>query len=128
MLNHPTVLKALAPGRVVIVDTEKVKNVLGVVLATTLQANKERKFTVLVMCEKNEPCTSEKESESSSDTSQTLVTPVTKMPLFLPEGQCWHGLEMLSAERITVITTTTIKVEPDKIINDVKKREMLRFR
>jgi len=39
-----------------------------------------------------------------------------------------HGIISLTDENIVHITNKTIKIEPDKIINDIKKREIPRFK
>lgn len=50
------------------------------------------------------------------------------MNLFQPEGPCWHDMVDCKADDISVVTTKTLRIDPDKIINDVKKRQQPRFR
>lgn len=137
VLSHPAAVKALSPGRVVIVDTPACSNVLGVVLKTsTTGSNNERVFTVLIICDKNSDnsinssCNNDKNSNTKNDQSQgsMLVKPVTKVKLFQPEGACWHSLVQCRTDNITIVTTKNMKVDPEKIMNDVKKREQPRFR
>ncbi|WAR31042.1 SKIV2-like protein [Mya arenaria] len=141
ILSHPAAIKALSPGRVVIVNTPTCSHVLGVVLKTgTTGANNERTFTVLVICDKNSNDASAKNSLSNFDSknrngvisdqsfSSDLVTPVLKKRLFQPEGACWHEIVQCRCENIVTVTTKTIRLDPEKIINDVKKREIPRFK
>ena len=50
-MSHPQAIKALGSGRVVVVDTEKHRNTLGVVLQTGPATAKIRTFATLVICE-----------------------------------------------------------------------------
>lgn len=137
VLSHPAAVKAMSPGRIVIVNTPSSSNVLGVVLKTaTTGSNNERIYTVLVICDKNSDdsknrsCNSVNNSNTSKDQSNTveLVKPVTRMRLFQPEGASWHEMVQCKTENIAIVTTKTIRIDADKIINDVKKREQSRFR
>jgi len=138
----------MSAGRVVIVNTPESPYVLGALLKTsTVGANNEKVFTILTICDKNSNKDDEidigaknssntgsainsnskaKNSDQSCDSE--LVTPVQKMSLFQPEGPCWHQVVTCKASDVAVVTTKTIKVDADKIINDVKKREQPRFR
>ena len=51
MLSHPMALKALTPGRIVLVDTEQYKNALGLILKAGPLSSKERSFSALLLCE-----------------------------------------------------------------------------
>ncbi|XP_052223384.1 helicase SKI2W-like isoform X15 [Dreissena polymorpha] len=142
ILTHPAAVKALTPGRVVIVTTQPRKHVLGVVLKTSTTGSiNEKLFTVLVICDKKSHDSMSKNSsaegsainsDSSKNSDQSgsaeLVMPVEKIQLFQPEGACWHEVVQCRSENIIVITTKTIKVDADKIFNDIKKREQPRFR
>ena len=55
------------------------------------------------------------------------VEPVLKSNLFYPNGTIYHRLVIVKAVDILVIAHKTIQVESDKIIDNVKKREMPRF-
>lgn len=122
ILSHPAAIKALSPGRVVVVDENSHSNALGVVLKTSMGTNNERTFTCLVICDKN-----------SSDVEQNprdpdLVSAITNLNLFQPEGPCWHNMIDCKADAISLVTTKTLRIDPDRIINDVKKRQQARFR
>ena len=122
MLSHPAAIKALSPGRVVVIDHNSHKNTLGVVLKISLGTNNERTFTCLVICDKNS-------SENEQNVlDQDLVSATTNLTLFQPEGPCQHDMVDCKAEAISVVTTKTLRIEADRIMNDVKKRQQPRFR
>lgn len=133
-------MKALSPGRIVIINTSSSSNVLGVVLkSSTTGSNNERLYTVFSICDKIDTESGKNSSWNSSKSSNSsdigdclksadVIKPVTKMKLFQPEGVCWHEIVQCRTEQIAVVTTRTIRIDAEKIINDVKKREQSRFR
>ena len=132
VLSHPQAIKALGAGRVVVIDTEKHKNTLGVVLQTGTATAKTRKFTTLVLCEQkpnmeNGPYSDLGSSEADKQ-DLTLPRPVTVTNLFHPEGPCGHEMLELIADNISVITVKTLKIAGDKIVDECKKRQIPRFR
>lgn len=124
VLSHPAAIKALSPGRVVTVDNGHHSNVLGVVLQTSMASSNTRSFTILLICDKGD--TSSLGEATSADGLQ--VAPVITRQLFMPESVCWHKMVDVKSSEVGVITTKTIKVEADKIMKDVKKREQPRFK
>ncbi|KAL3871690.1 hypothetical protein ACJMK2_039674 [Sinanodonta woodiana] len=130
VITHPAALKALSPGRVVVVNTDYHRNALGVVLKFFLGLKNEKLFTCLVICDKNiTENTKEKVDEDKGKINfSSDVQPMTNVGLFIPESPCWHDVVDLSGEQISVITTKTLKIEVDKIINDFKKRSQPRFK
>ena len=65
--------------------------------------------------------------QRETDESPPGVEPVLKSNLFYPEGAIYHRLVVVKAVDILVIAHKTIQVESEKIIDNVKKREMPRF-
>lgn len=138
VLSHPLAVKALSPGRVVVISNNSVANVLGVVLKSIIGASSERIFTVLVICDINSNSTKNSDSDSSKNSASAInsnnipdtdvVKPLIKTRLFQPEGKCGHEVVQCKADLVDVVTTKTIRIDADKIINDVKKREQPRFR
>ncbi|KAJ8300200.1 hypothetical protein KUTeg_021719 [Tegillarca granosa] len=124
VLSHPAAIKLLTAGRVVVINNSNHRNVLGVVLNSNMGTNKERIFNCLVICEKN----SSTKSDLTKGDSSELVQPIVTTNLFQPEGPCWHELIQVKAEDITVVTVKTIRIDPDKIVNDIKKRQQPRFK
>nr|KAG5700480.1 hypothetical protein BaRGS_013967 [Batillaria attramentaria] len=124
VLSHPAAIKALSPGRVVTIDNGRHSNVLGVVLQTSMSTSNTRMFTVLLICDKGDNSS----LGEATPANGLQVAPVVRRPLFIPESVCWHKLVDVKASDISVITTKTLKVEADKILKDVKKREQPRFK
>ncbi|ESO92823.1 hypothetical protein LOTGIDRAFT_232926 [Lottia gigantea] len=125
ILTHPIAMKSLGPGRVVIINNSKLKFVLGVILNTFTGDQNVRLFTVLVLCEKN---SDNEEHESNSNYNTMTITPILANKLYQPDGPCSSKIETVRGDDIDVITVKTIKVEPDKIIADIKKRQQARFK
>ncbi|TKS88393.1 Helicase SKI2W [Collichthys lucidus] len=98
-------LKALSVGRVV-VSSDSVN----------------RTFTALIICEKgNEEV--EGKDDNSDDFSHLFNT-----ALFKPEGPCSHTVQKLKLQDISAITVKTLKVIPDRIIDNYNKRQQPRFK
>ena len=57
-----------------------------------------------------------------------MPPPVTNEELFHPEGPCGHKLLTVRPDEISVITTKTLKISADLIVDDVKKHQIPRFR
>ncbi|CAM5105330.1 unnamed protein product [Natator depressus] len=122
-------LKALAPGRVVIVNNPAHRNALGVILQVSSDTA-NRMFTTLVLCEKTP-----EGGTPGGDTGGGSPTPEVPFPddlllnkLFLPEGPCGHAVEQLGPCDLAAITGKTLRVNAERILEDVKKRQMPRFR
>ncbi|KAL4219308.1 hypothetical protein ACF0H5_021887 [Mactra antiquata] len=138
ILTNPAAVKALSPGRVIIIEHKQYDHVLGVVLKSSLGASNERNFTVLIICDKNsnssknsntEAKNSKTDAKNSNNSNESgAVKPVLRTQLFQPEGICWHEIVQCKSENIAIVTTKTLRLDPDKIMNDVKKREQPRFR
>ena len=133
-MTHPQAVKSLTAGRVVVVDTTEHRNTLGVVLKVSSTSGTDKSYTMLVLCEQNVPSHSQQEM-SSSDTScscdnsdWTLPRPVIAMPLFRPEGQCGSKTIDTKSYEISAITVKTLKINADRIIDDIKKRQIPRFK
>ncbi|KAG8005225.1 Helicase SKI2W, partial [Nibea albiflora] len=114
-------LKALSVGRVVVVNNKQHHNALGVLLQVSSDSV-NRTFTALIICEKgNEEA--EGKDNSSDDFSHLFNT-----ALFIPEGPCSHTVQKLKLQDISAITVKTLKVIPDRIIDNYNKRQQPRFK
>ncbi|XP_067416357.1 superkiller complex protein 2 [Emydura macquarii macquarii] len=129
IVESPSGLKTLAPGRVVIVNNQAHRNALGVILQVSSDAA-TRTFTTLVLCEK-----SPEGGTPAGGAGGDSPTPEVPFPddlllnkLFLPEGPCGHAVEKLGPCDIAVITAKALRVNAERILEDVKKRQMPRFR
>ncbi|XP_051949241.1 helicase SKI2W [Xyrauchen texanus] len=113
-------LKALSVGRVVIVNNVQHHNALGVILQVSNDAV-NRMFTALIICEKGN-------EELGADRSNKYLPPIYSATLFIPEGPCSHTVQKLKLQDISAITAKTLKVIPERIIDNYNKRQQPRFR
>nr|XP_061808653.1 superkiller complex protein 2-like [Nerophis lumbriciformis] len=114
-------LKALSVGRVVVVNNKQHLNALGVILQVSNDAV-NRTFTALIICDKGN-----EEGEGNGEHNQAFPH-LYNTALFIPEGPCSHTVQKLKLQDITGITVKTLKVIPDRIIDNYQKRQQPRFR
>ena len=137
VLSHPAGVKALAAGRIIIIQNKRYKtNILGAVLSTSGSSN-DRKVKTLILCnpERNKDSSANgkdsltKDSLPSSGKEADLhVAPLLKESLWKPEGECSHTVEDLTSDDILGITTETMKLDARKIEDNFSKRQIPRFR
>uniref|UniRef100_A0A8C3G0B9 SKI2 subunit of superkiller complex n=1 Tax=Cyclopterus lumpus TaxID=8103 RepID=A0A8C3G0B9_CYCLU len=113
-------LKALSVGRVVLVNNKQHLNALGVILQVSSDAV-NRTFTALVLCEKGN-------EEEGGKGNNTAFPHLFNIALFIPEGPCSHTVQKLTLQDVSAITVKTLKVIPDRIIDNYNKRQQPRFR
>ncbi|XP_015232461.1 PREDICTED: helicase SKI2W [Cyprinodon variegatus] len=114
-------LKALSVGRVVIVNNKQHLNALGVILQVSNDAV-NRTFTALIICEKGN-----EEGDGKGEDNASFPH-LYNTALFIPEGPCSHTVQKLKLQDISAITVKTLKVIPDRIIDNYNKRQQPRFR
>ncbi|XP_075961573.1 superkiller complex protein 2 isoform X2 [Anarhichas minor] len=81
-----------------------------------------RTFTALVICEKGN------EEEEGKANNNNAFPHLYNTALFIPEGPCSHTVQKLTLQDISAITVKTLKVIPDRIIDNYSKRQQPRFR
>ncbi|XP_034016125.1 helicase SKI2W [Thalassophryne amazonica] len=121
VLESVSGLKALSVGRVVVVNNKQHLNALGVILQVSSDSV-NRTFTALIICEKGN------EEGDGKVTDHTAFPHLYNTALFIPEGPCSHTVQKLKLHDISAITMKTIKVIPDRIIDNYNKRQQPRFR
>ncbi|XP_064649760.1 superkiller complex protein 2-like [Lineus longissimus] len=124
VFSHPLATKAMTAGRVVVVKNHSHKNAVGVILKVSQGSNNERSYATLVLCERGA-------TNFTKQTKKNLdgLEPFGSTELFLPKDcACGQMIEILRADDISVITKKQIKINAEKIIDDVRKRELPRFR
>uniref|UniRef100_A0A1A8F6F3 Superkiller viralicidic activity 2 (S. cerevisiae homolog)-like n=3 Tax=Nothobranchius korthausae TaxID=1143690 RepID=A0A1A8F6F3_9TELE len=121
ILDSVNGLKALSVGRVVIVNNKQHLNALGVILQVSNDAV-NRTFTALIICEKGN------EEGEGKGSDGTAFPHRYSTALFIPEGPCSHTVQKLKLQDISGITVKTLKVIPDRIIDNFSKRQQPRFR
>lgn len=133
---QPHGLKMLSAGRVVVVNTVSHRNSLGVILGSVLPSKRDRTFKVLVICEQKR----ELPFGCSDDSARKDTSPVTNSDwlglelhflgnkYFRPTGPCGQEIIEVGLKQITYVSSKLLKINAEKIIEDVRKREMPRFR
>uniref|UniRef100_UPI0037E9738F superkiller complex protein 2 n=1 Tax=Semicossyphus pulcher TaxID=241346 RepID=UPI0037E9738F len=112
-------LKALSVGRVVVVNYKQHLNALGVILQVS-NDSVNRTFTALIICDKG--------NEEGEGKSNNAFPHLFNTALFIPEGPCSHTVQKLKLQDVSAITVKTLKVIPDRIIDNYNKRQQPRFR
>ncbi|KAI5087367.1 helicase SKI2W isoform X1 [Silurus meridionalis] len=114
-------IKALSVGRVVVVNNAQHFNALAVLLQVSTDSV-NRTFTALIICEKGN------EEAAENVPNNRALTHLHNTSLFIPEGPCSHTVQKLKSQEISAITMKTLKVIPERIIDNYKKRQQPRFR
>jgi len=91
----------------------------------TSGSGNEKLFTTLIICDAS---VSESPPPSPARPSDKVTPVLPTSDLFLPDGPGGHVVEPLRPEDITMATTSTLKVNADRIVDDVRKRQQPRFR
>ncbi|XP_068780020.1 superkiller complex protein 2 isoform X2 [Struthio camelus] len=119
-------LKALAPGRVVVVNTPAHRNALGLILQVSSDGP-NRTFTALVLCEKP-PEEGGPPAPGSPPPDAPYPEDLLHTKLFVPEGPCGHALEKLLPGDIAAITARTLRLNPERVLADARRRPAPRSR
>eukprot|EP00088_Acartia_fossae_P019600 TRINITY_DN2144_c0_g2_i3.p1 TRINITY_DN2144_c0_g2~~TRINITY_DN2144_c0_g2_i3.p1 ORF type:complete len:1086 (-),score=228.13 TRINITY_DN2144_c0_g2_i3:272-3529(-) len=135
LLSFPTPAKLLSPGRVILINYRGCVNVPCLMLSTDTKT-KERSHSVLVIEPQIELSMSELSLESTLESQQSedkrcltmLALAREKVAGLSVSSQQDHTLLTIKDEDIMHITANTLKIDVDKIVKDVKKREIPRFR
>ncbi|XP_042372268.1 helicase SKI2W-like, partial [Plectropomus leopardus] len=113
-------LKALSVGRVLVVNNKRHVNALGVILQVS-NDSVNRTFTALIICDKGN------EEGEGKENNNNAFPHLYNTALFIPEGPCSHTVQKLKLHEISGITVKTLKVIPDRIIDNYNKRQQPRF-
>ncbi|OXB67274.1 hypothetical protein ASZ78_015915 [Callipepla squamata] len=118
-------LKALAPGRVVVVCTPQHRNALGLVLQVTAESGGGRTITALVLSEKPPE---EGGPPPSPPPDALYPEDVLLSRLFLPEGPPGAALEQLRPEDLGGIVGRTLRANPPRLLEELRRRQTARGR
>lgn len=134
-MSHPQTVKALASGRVLIIQNgaRQQQQQLGLLLKVVTNSKNEKKFTTLLLTQKTceemqNEVTHSKQTGEAHIMDHFNVDLISEADLFLPEDGCSHTVVDLVPDNIIGVTEKTIKVAADKVIDDFNKRKMPRFR
>jgi len=127
LLSLPAPGKALTPGRVLVVNYKGFINVLAIILTVDMKS-KQRTFQALV-CLNVDRIEESKEKGSSFEDRKSFFMSIVDPKITTSDIMSnQHSLISLNDENIHHITNLSVKIEQDKIINDIKKREIPRFK
>jgi len=127
LLSHQVPTKALAPGRIVLINHNNNINVPAVVLSVD-NKSKERNFSLLVpetLSNEGMEALSLGESEKNveQEKRQLRFLAVARRSLSeLNVSSTQHSVLTVKDEDIIHITNKVVKIEADKIISDIKKK------
>jgi len=131
LLSHPVPSKAFTPGRIVIINYRGQTNVLALILCVDTKT-RLRSFSVLVLSPRAEPSLASLSLQDSAPglgERQLRFLALARKEISLADvTSSEHAVITIHEEDILHITARTIKIEADKILNDVKKREIPRFK
>uniref|UniRef100_A0AAQ5YMY3 SKI2 homolog, superkiller viralicidic activity 2-like n=1 Tax=Amphiprion ocellaris TaxID=80972 RepID=A0AAQ5YMY3_AMPOC len=116
-------LKALSVGRVIVVNNKQHLNALGVILQVS-NDSVNRTFTALIICEKG----NEEGDGGGHAALPHLYNTFDCFFLCFSSGPCSHTVQKLKLQDIMAITVKTLKVIPDRIIDNYNKRQQPRFK
>ena len=130
-LKHAHVQKALSPGRVVVLFTERYHHCLAVVLQSKGQqsytAKAKHQYTVLMLCNRGDE--SEDAAPSLVSLDSNIVRPYVPMErMFRPDGEIRHTVVEVSAEHLVCLTGKELNVDGNRIISDYRQRQIPRFK
>ena len=130
-LKHAHVQKALSPGRVVVLFTERYHHCLAVVLQSKGQqsytAKAKHQYTVLMLCNRGDE--SEDAAASLVSLDSNIVRPYVPMEqMFRPDGEIRHTVVEVGAEHLVHLTGKELNVDGNRIISDYRQRQIPRFK
>lgn len=121
ILNQQGVSKALAAGRIVLINLENDINVPAVLLGVD-SASHEKNLNVLVLKNSTKP---KRESASIEDYLALAIRKPNFGTLSISGRD--HSIISVKACALTEITRTLLKIDAEKIVSDMKRREIPRF-
>ena len=125
LLTHPSMLKEMNPGRVLIVQHQGRCNKLAVLLSTDSRS-KDKLFKVLLLVSGDTSSASNKED----DAIWTKLLGISQLQkgLYYPTSKVSHAIVLIKAKQIWEVSRTQLKIEADKIVADWDNRQIPRFR
>ena len=126
LLSHPAAVKAMTPGRVLLINSLCYQYVnRPAVLISVDVRSVVKTYNVLVLKSSDER---KIESGQVDENYIRFFSMLRAIPScdFAPDSS--HKILSLSDKQIIEITTKTIKIDADRIVADIKKREIPRFR
>ena len=127
LLRNVHFQKALGPGHVIVMWTNKYKYGLGIILQENTKKNNDHTHTVLMLCNRDDE--SENGATSLVNFDPDHVIPFEAMTeMFKPEGEVGHIVAEVKGHIIIAVTKNVISVDSRRIINDYSQRQLPRFK
>jgi len=126
LLSHPTAIKILSAGRLLLINHDNKMNDIGILLGVDKSTIKT--YTVLVLEGEELP---KNEDSTNNAFLRFLSLASTDVGTLKPITNCLslkHSIIEINDESIMEITNKSLKIDADKIMNDIKKRQIPRFR
>ncbi|XP_068106450.1 superkiller complex protein 2 [Hyperolius riggenbachi] len=120
-------MKCLSVGRVIIISTDYHPWVPGIILQVSSDAS-NRIYTTLVLCEKKRDGGTSSAERGEEGKRAPCPDDLLMSKLFRPEGPSDYKLLKLHASDIIMITGKTLRVQADKVLDDVTRSQMPRYR
>ncbi|XP_031567069.1 helicase SKI2W-like isoform X2 [Actinia tenebrosa] len=121
--------KALLPGRIITLETHNNQKALAIVLQVESDGSGkklvDKSLTVLSILDNGTAGDALKSIKSIKD--ENHLEPHVKTKLLLPEGPSTYDIFQISVMDVCDITTSKMKIEGDRIIQDHRKRMQPRF-
>ncbi|KAK7870957.1 hypothetical protein R5R35_012172 [Gryllus longicercus] len=140
LLSLPRALKDVQPGRVLLITYEEHVNKLALLLKLETQ-KREYKYHVLVLCNNENDYSGDGEIRLSVKTEAKkeekrkksamwykMLGLVNYEKVFVPDGISEHAVLIIGPNDIFEITTKSIKVNTELILNDWLQRQQPRFK
>ncbi|XP_027206672.2 superkiller complex protein 2 [Penaeus vannamei] len=118
--GFPGVVKAVAPGRIILICYEQYQSYLACVLK--IDPKDKTKMIVFVLKEKSRQNYSKHElmAKEALSASEAMFDPL--------EEPSEHGFLEIAFKHIAAITDRVVKIDGDKVIDNIKKRQIPRFK
>ena len=126
LLSHPTAIKILSAGRLLLINHDNKMNDIGILLGVDRSTIKT--YTVLVLEGEELP---KNEDSTNNAFLRFLSLASTDVGTLKSITNCLslkHSIIEINDESIMEITNKSLKIDADKIMNDIKKRQIPRFR
>lgn len=124
LLTHPSMLKDMNAGRVLVVQHQGHCNKLGILLGIDSRS-KEKLYKVLLLVSGDADAM--KRDDEAVITRLLGIAQLEKAP-FYPTSRVSHAVVSLKAKAIWEVTTLQLKIEADKILADWDNRQIPRFK
>lgn len=124
LLTHPSMVRDMNPGRIMIVQHQGRCNKLAILLSIDSRS-KEKLYKVLILVSGDSNPSSK---EEDALWIKLLGIAQLEKGLYYPSSKVSHAVVLIKAKQIWQVSRTQLKIEADKIIADWDNRQIPRFR